>query len=368
MQGKADNRISGNNQSNQINARVRAGWRARACAAALCAGVQVFLLGTGIAMRISLNAVWLSALAAPPVCALCAALCARVHHRRNHGRKRPPARAAGVLLAAVLLFLAALSLGALAGFSEQALLHRARTVYIVFAVTSAALLCALSGGTGISRLCFALRFLLPGAAFLLGAWSLSPDNLSGIDPLLGPGAGRLGLSCLCMAASAAPVLMLLLPPQEIKGKEEAAVPPAHFFAWRVFAGAAFGALLLFALCACSTYESLSGMNVWGDRLAILSSGQPHTGMAQALLASLQTAAFLLHAACMVSSAEAALVSCFPRLASFRLGLALCGGVLFAALLLLSAYGLSWLLPFAPAAFVPAALCLVLFLRGKEEKA
>ncbi len=90
---------------------MRACWRVRGCAAGLCVGVQIFLLGTGVAMPLALGGAWIASLAALPMAALTAAVCRRalVSPRRT-GRLTA---ALHLLLALTLLLCAAFALCAL---------------------------------------------------------------------------------------------------------------------------------------------------------------------------------------------------------------------------------------------------------------
>ena len=93
------------------DSRVRACWRVRGCAAGLCVGAQIFLLGTGVAMPLALGGAWIASLAALPMAALTAAVCRRalVSPRRT-GRLTA---ALHLLLALTLLLCAAFALCAL---------------------------------------------------------------------------------------------------------------------------------------------------------------------------------------------------------------------------------------------------------------
>ena len=93
-------------------------WRARACAAGMSVGAQVFLFGTGIAMPLALNSAWIAALAALPVSALVTAMC-----RKKTKKKRKPSRTACVLLAVTLLGNCVFAVAALVNFAEQTLLE-----------------------------------------------------------------------------------------------------------------------------------------------------------------------------------------------------------------------------------------------------
>lgn len=352
-----------------VRARVRAAWRTRACAAGLCVGAQVFLLGAGVAMPLALNAAWLASLAALPMTALIvwacrSALCAQARRRAAAENPRPGlARALHVLLAAVMLLCCAFAVVSLVNLAEQSLLQQARIVFIISMTALFTLLCALSGSTGVSRLCFALRFLLPALMAAFSALSMPWGAPMGLFPLLGAGCVPLGAAAACMLAGACPALMLLLAPPEIDAAGGAAqacpVPGTAFFLLRVLPGAAFGSALLLMLCGCGTYESIAAQSVWGDRLRILCTGQPQEGLPQMMLTICQMLAIALLAAGTLCTAEQALVRAVPRLARARSGLLTLFGLLCALLLALTAFGLRIALFAAPGLILPALALLPL---------
>ena len=344
-----------------LERRVLACWRTRASMAGLCAGVLVFLLGAGAAVPLSLNAAWLASLAALPACVLAAWAA-----RRRMGVRMMRPRA--LLLALVLELGAVFLLASLVCLAGQSLILQAQPVRILLAAFAGAALCALSGGAGLARLCFGLRYALPLCAGALCAVSLGLPRAAGPWPLLGGGAPRLLVSCLCMGTSALPALLLLLPPPELEAAGEDALrcpmPGWRFFALRMALGAACGAILLFAVCVCSGYESLAAQHTWGDRLRILSSAQPREGTAQTLLTCLQVMAIALAAGCLLSGAEQALDAASERLKRGRLGLLLAGAPVLLLLLAMSVYGYDAALYAAPLLGLPAAALLM----GKGKRA
>lgn len=351
-------------ESVNLRGRVHAAWRTRACSAALAAGAQVFLLGSGVAMPLCLNSAWIASLAALPACAAVVWGCRRALLR---GPEPLPCRAGYVLLALTLDAGAALALAALVSLAEHSLLTQAQTLWSAGAAFTAALLCAISRSTGVSRLCFALRWALPLAVALLTAASFPSEFPAGLFPLLGTGALPLGLSCICMLSSALPVLMLLLPPPELETIDGALrvdwIPDTRFFLRRVLTGAASGCVMLFVLSVCSTYESIAAQHTWGQRLRILA--QPREGVAQALLAVCQLLALLLLAASLLCAAEQALLRAQPALARLRMGLLLPAAFLALCLFALIVSGLDKALLIAPWLTLPGVLCLFLLRRRKE---
>lgn len=389
-------------ESSILRSRVYAAWRTRACAAGLCVGAQVFLLGSGIALPLSLNSAWIASLAALPTCAAAVWACRRTllegaettggaeplpyrvgsGHKERNARPRGteptggaaplPYRARYLLLSLTLAANAVLALAALVSLAEQSLLTQAQTLFSAGAATAAALLCALSRSTGVSRLCFALRFALPLALALLTAASVPLEIPAGLFPLWGAGALPLATACACMLTAAAPVLMLLLPPPELEEVDGALrkelIPSTGFFLHRVLPGAAFGCLLLFVLSVCSTYESIAAQKTWGERLRILSSGQPHEGISQALLSVCQLLALLLLAVSQLCAAEQALVRVLPRLSCLRTGLLILSALLALCLLALIVFGFDKALFAAPWLALPSTLCLLPSARRKEARA
>lgn len=338
--------------------------------AGVCVGAQVFLFGTGIALPIALNSAWIAALFALPCAALVTLLCRRALARRlcssGEGASARPGAAASLLLCLTLAANAALAAAALVNLAEQTLLAQARVSYSAAVTVLALLLCALSGGTGIARLCFALRWALPAALAVLILLSLPGTRIVGLFPILGAGALPLGVSALCMAGAASPALLLLLPPPELEQAGEAALrcplPGAGFFVRRVLLGALCGVGLLLCLCACATYESIAAMDTWGERLRLFGAERP--GLAQTLLTLGQMIAMLLlGASALCASAQAA--RAVPALRRYRLDLLLPTALIAAALGAMIVFGFQSALFCAPCLIVPTVLCAIIY--GKTGK-
>jgi len=339
-------------------------WRARACAAGMSVGAQVFLFGTGIAMPLALNSAWIAGLAALPAAALVTAMC-----RKKTKKRKTSSRAACVLLAVTLLGNCVFAVAALVNFAEQTLLELSPVLWSIAVTVLAVFACALSGGDGAARLCFALRWAWPVLAGVLVLASVPMKTPVGLFPILGPGGSELCIAAGCMLGAVSPALMLLLPPEDLAQGGEAAqtcaAPEAGFFVRRVLVGASIGVVFLFAACVCTTYESIAESAAWGMRLRIVASDQPHEGIPQTLLVVLQMAATLLLAVNMLSSAEQALAGATQRSRRMRSGLLLLTLLLFAALLLLLAFGFEIALFAAPLLVVPV-LILPWLCRGGED--
>lgn len=297
---------SHNGASPEAARRVLASWRARAACASIAVGAQVFCVGTGVLMPISLNAAWLAALPAVPAAALLA-LCARRAlngYQAGEARMSPLSRALRLLLALTLLACGVAQCTALSALAQQTLLPQARAAFALLCTLPAAALCARGQGLGAGRLAFALRWTLPLALCVLTAAALAWEDSAGLFPLLGMGAGPLVRAMLCAPGGAVPALLLLLPPPELTDEQLAAcpLPGGWFFAWRAALGAAVGAALLFALSLCSSYETLAELTLWGERMRLLSTGKPREGLAQTALILTQATALLLGASAMLGGA------------------------------------------------------------------
>ena len=184
--------------------RIFESWRARACTAGLCVGTQIFLFGTGLAMPVSLNSAWIAALIVLPFSALLTAISCK----KGVVCGRIMSRAALILLALTLLANAVFAAAALVSFAEQTLLEQGRTLWIAAITVTSIFLCALSS-SGISWLCFALRWTLPVLMLTFGGVSL-------VSPLTNVLAGTAASSAvLCVglgtAFAAVPLLKLLTP-------------------------------------------------------------------------------------------------------------------------------------------------------------
>ena len=344
----------------RIESRVRESWRVRSCAAGLCVGAQIFLFGTGVAVPIALNSAWIASLAALPLAALTAALCRRAQTapKKDGGF----ARALYVLLALTLLANAAFALASLLGFVEQTLLPQSPVWWSAAVTLLAVALCAFSGGTGAARLSYALRGLLGVLMPVLAAMGLPFGIPVGLFPILGAGGVPLCVAGVCMLGAASPALLLMLPPPELRraGPQACACPPpaAKAMLSRVLAGAAVGVLLVFVSCVCSTFESLTGAGVWGQRLRIAANTRPHQGMAETALVVCQAAAMALLAVNMLSGAEQALVRALPAAGRGRAGLGALTLLLAACLLALIVLGFEPALFAAPLLVLPTAVLLI----------
>ena len=316
--------------------RIHAAWRARACAAGLCVGTQIFLAGCAVGMPLALSSAWLAAIPALPFGAWLVCRC----HRALLQPAPRMMRTRCALLFAALLGCAAFALASMTGFAAQTLTQQARALWIETTTLLAAVLCALSGGTGAARLCFALRYALPALVLGLSVAALPLRVPSGLFPILGAGAGPLGLAALSMLFGAAPALMLMLPPpelDEIQARNED-IPDLRFFLVRVLPGAFVGLCALFLTSACTTYESIAQSSEWGARLRMAAGSQPHEGMLQMTLTLAKLMAMLLLSVNMLCASQQALSISLPRLGSQYAGLTVSAALLSGVLLVQSVYG------------------------------
>ena len=321
--------------SNMHEQRIRAAWRTRACAAGLCVGAQVFLAGCAVGMPLALSSAWLAAL---PSLGFAAWLTIRCHRALLQSNQQT--RSCCFLLFIVLLASAAFALVSMTGFSSQTLSQQARPFWIEAAALIAALFCALSGGTGTARLCFALRYLLPALVLGLSVVSLPMRVPVGLFPILGAGAGPLGLASLAMLFGAAPTLILMFPPPELDEipQDKRLLPDVSFFLRRILAGALAGTLLLFLTSACTTYESIARSSEWGARLRMAAGNQPHEGTLQMILTLAKLTAMLLLSVNMLCVCAHALGLAVPRLAGKYTGLAVCAALLAGVLFVHAVWG------------------------------
>ena len=335
-------------------ARLRSSFRARACAAGLCAGAQVLLLGTGAAMPFSLNAAWLAALAAPPAAALAAVLCRKRLVQSLSGMR--PSRAGSLCAALSLLICAVFSVSGLLNLCEQTFLSQARQLFILLLTLGFLLLCAPGGVCGAARAAFSLRWLLPSAAIAVLLRPVMRGETGGVFPLLGAGTPMLGLSALLMLGAAAPVVLLMLPPKQLGSILPEDVPPAGFFAGRAFAGALVGVLVLLGMTLGTTHETIAGEHAWGERLRLFGADGGRAGLFVSLLTVLECVLLFLHAAITLFSAADAL-----SLAGVKkkvLALALCALPACAALFALLYFGFNPILAAGALAILPSGLALI----------
>lgn len=339
--------------------RVRASLRARACAAAAATGAMVFAAGAGLLMPLALNAAWLAALPGAALSLLFAARAPQAlrAHAQQAEEKRPAGRILAALLALTLLGGCVLLLAALASLAQQSLLPQAQTSFAMVCSLLGALLCALSGGAGVCRLAFALRWALPLLLLALTAGPAVTQQGAGLFPLLGMGPGPLLFSALCGLCAASPALMLLLPPPELTCEQLSACPPpgAGFFARRVACGALLGAAMLLALSLCAPYETLRGLSVWGARMRLTCAAAPGGGLSRTALVLTQTAALLVGAGALLSAGAQALSLALPALRERHAALAVCFGLCALALWGLACLGMRPLFAAAPFLIVPATI-------------
>lgn len=257
------------------------------------------------------------------------------------------------MLAVSLLVCSALLLAAGATLAQQTLLPNGRLLTCLMLTLSFALLCALSSGTGVCRVAFALRWLLPAALAVFAGLSLSSSSMAGLFPLLGAGVRSLGLSALLSLSACSPALMLFLPPQELE--TPAPVPKGGFFALRVGLGGLIGALMLAALALCNPYEIIQGQHVWGARMLILASAHPREGLVQTLLILAQLFSMLIGAVSTLCAAAQALETAFPKLRFFSLWL--CAALLLGALMATAFFGMDVLLAVSPFLLIPEGILI-----------
>ncbi len=327
----------------------------RACAAGVCLGAQVYLFGAGVGMPIARNGEWIAALWLVPLSALAAARCSRAL-----SRPRRDGRLLFALLALTLLGSAAFAAASLVSLIGQTLLPQTRPLRIALLTLPAILACALPGGAGVGRACFALRWALGAGLLVLAGCTLEMEAPSGLFPLLGAGPGAIALTLAAMLGALAPALLLILPPPELVSRGEAFAPPgAGFFARRAAAGAAVGAALLFLCGAYVPHHADLGPSAWGARLRIAAGARPREGLLQTGIVLLEAAALVLAAGCLLAGAAQALSRACQKAESGHAGLLLLGLLLSAALLALPAIGFSAALAAAPFLAIPAALVLLL---------
>lgn len=334
-------------QDERIEQRVRAAYRARACAAGVACGAQIFAVGTGLMLPLALNAAYWAAV---PALLLSGVIGLAAPKRLS----KAPGSAFYAVLALSLLVCCALLLAAGATLAQQTLLPNGHLLTCLMLTLGFCLLAARPGGTGVCRAAFALRLLLPVALAVFAGFSLSSASAAGLFPLLGAGVRPLLLAALLGLSAGSPALMLFLPPQELE--TPAPVPKAGFFALRVVLGGLFGVLTLAALSLCNPYALLRGQHVWGARMTILSSARPREGLVQALLTLAQLFALLIGAVSTLCAAAQALGRAFSKIQPLSLWLCALGAL---GLLLTAAFfGMDVLLCASPLLLLPEGILLV----------
>lgn len=334
-------------QDKRIEQRVRAAYCARACAAGVACGAQIFAVGTGLLLPLALNAAYWAAVPA----LLLGGVVGLAAPRRL---SKAPGSAFCAVLALSLLVCGALLLAASATLAQQTLLPNGHLLTCLMLTLGFCLLAARPGGTGVCRVAFALRLLLPVALAVFAGFSLSSASAAGLFPLLGAGVRPLLLAALLGLSAGSPALMLFLPPQELE--TPAPVPKAGFFALRVVLGGLFGVLTLAALSLCNPYALLRDQHVWGARMTILSSARPREGLVQALLTLAQLFALLIGAVSTLCAAAQALGRAFARIRPLSLWLCALGAL---GLLLTAAFfGMDVLLCASPLLLLPEGILLV----------
>ena len=167
-------------QDERIEQRVRAAYRARACAAGIACGAQIFAVGTGLLLPLALNAAYWAAV---PALLLGGVIGLSAPKRLS----KAPGSAFCAVLALSLLVCGALLLAAGATLAQQTLLPNGHLLTCLMLTLGFCLLAARPGGTGVCRVAFALRLLLPVALVVFAGFSLSSASAAGLFPLLGAG-------------------------------------------------------------------------------------------------------------------------------------------------------------------------------------
>ena len=355
-----------NDQANNAvhEQRVRASWRTRACAAGWCVGTQVFLAGCAVGMPLAQNGVWIASLAALPFAAWLTVRC----RRRLCAQDKPDQllRVGYGLLAITLLGCGAFAAMSLAGFAAQTLVEQSRTIWTAATALLAVLGCAASGGMGAARLCFALRYVIPALVLGLSLTAVPMRVPIGLFPILGAGAGSLGLAALSMLFGAVPALMLMLPESAQKeGAPNTAVPEQGFFLMRVLMGALVGFALLFLTNACTTYESIAENAAWGARLRMAVGNQPHEGIVEMILILAKLFAMLMLAVNMVCAAQQAWGIAMTNGRGNGLGWLVMALLMTACLALAEVYGDGPVLTIAPLLAVSAAASALILGRRRS---
>ncbi|MFR8178174.1 MAG: hypothetical protein ACLVB5_14335 [Christensenellales bacterium] len=334
-------------QDERIEQRVRAAYRARACAAGIACGAQIFAVGTGLLLPFALNAAYWAAV---PALLLSGVIGLAAPRRLS----KSPGSAFCAVLALSLLVCGALLLASERDARPADAPAKRPSADLPDADAGLRLLAARPGGTGVCRVAFALRLLLPVALAVFAGLSLSSASAAGLFPLLGAGVRPLLLAALLGLSAGSPALMLFLPPQELE--TPAPVPKAGFFALRVVLGGLFGVLTLAALSLCNPYELLRDQHVWGARMTILSSARPREGLVQALLTLAQLFALLIGAVSTLCAAAQALGRAFSKIQPLSLWLCALGAL---GLLLAAAFfGMDVLLCASPLLLLPEGILLV----------
>ena len=176
-------------QDERIEQRVRAAYRARACAAGVACGAQIFAVGTGLLLPLALNAAYWAAV---PALLLGGVIGLAAPRRLS----KAPGSAFCAVLALSLLVCGALLLAAGATLAQQTLLPNGHLLTCLMLTLGFCLLAARPGGTGVCRVAFALRLLLPVALVVFAGFSLSSASAAGLFPLLGAGVRPLLLAAL----------------------------------------------------------------------------------------------------------------------------------------------------------------------------
>lgn len=335
--------------------RIRAMWKSRACAASLAVGSQTFCLAALCALPQSLSSVWLCALPALLLAPLLGLLC-----QRRLRKQMCPGPLLYALLSLSLLSGVVFLLCALVALCGQSLLPQSRGMTILVLTLAALFACALPGLLPCANAAFALRFLLP--ALLLGfcLCIVLPVRCAGLFPLLGRGLLPTLSGSLCVLGGAAPALSLFVLPTQDEGALEC-LPPARFFAVRLFLGALVAVLLLFLLSMGNTFEQLLSRALFADRLRLTGRSVSASGFSALVLVLAQIAALLLSAAYELSCAVRLLRPLMGKAVFLTLPLLL--AFCLAALSLLLRFGMEYAAAVAP--FLLSLSLLLVFWPGRK---
>lgn len=166
----------------------------------------------------------------------------------------------------------------------------------------------------------------------------------------------LTLSALLMLSAAAPVVLLMLPPQQIGSILPEDVPPAGFFAGRAFIGAAVGVLVLLGMTLGTTHETIAGEHAWGERLRLFGTDGGRAGLFVSFLILCECVLLFLYAAITLFSAADALA--LAGIKKQGLSLTVCALLSSAALFALLYFGFDPILGAGTLAIVPTSVALI----------
>ncbi len=346
----------------QIGQRMQAAVLAQGMLVGTMAAGQLFLDGTGRMLPGVGGALWWAALLCP-IGALMLVLPISRMRKEADGQEifaiamdvlpYPVAAALCALCALTLLTDAAVALQGLTELTHASLMPSGDPFVITLLTLAALLISAYAGLTGMQRLAYLLRRVVPVILFACAAWTLWGRPLENLYPLGGYGvAYSLSIGLGSLGAGACALGLGFLP----GGVAERPSVDARENCGFILSGHMLAVLLLFGFSLSTPYSLWQVIGGWGERMILRGHSALYNGILYRLMTVLQLTVLLLSAggALLFAAHAAARITRTPH---DRIAFAAVFALLFAAMIAGRFIGMDWLFVLMPWRYA-AALVVV----------